>query len=120
MTKRKAELVEIAQALDISDAEGKITDLIKNIQAHLDSNEATLSKTSLFRGLYGRRHRWVYSDIAVGRAQHRRHPADSDSGTPMSDMVVASGARGRKSMSKAVDKLVDAANIPLPESPIKM
>ena len=53
--KRKHELVEIAEALNISDPEAKMAELKDKIQAYLDSNETTLSKTPQFKGLYGKK-----------------------------------------------------------------
>jgi len=57
LTKRKSELYNIAEALDIGDSEAKRDDLIKAIQAYLDSNETTLMNSTTFKGLYGRRHK---------------------------------------------------------------
>jgi hypothetical protein len=53
--KRKHELVEIAEALNISDPEAKMTELKEKIQSYLDTNETKLSKTPQFKGLYGRK-----------------------------------------------------------------
>ncbi|EIW68709.1 hypothetical protein TREMEDRAFT_44531 [Tremella mesenterica DSM 1558] len=104
--KRKAELVEIAQALDIPDADAKISELVKKIQQHLDMNETSLSKSPMFKGLYNK----------------KKTHADSETDTPLSDAkaaVVSTVVKGRKSINKAIDKVVDAAaNIPLPETPV--
>jgi len=50
--KRKHELVEIAEALDISDPEAKMTELKDKIQAYLNTNETSLSTNPQFKGLY--------------------------------------------------------------------
>ncbi|ORY26899.1 hypothetical protein BCR39DRAFT_540018 [Naematelia encephala] len=106
MQKRKPELVEIAQALEL-DAEAKVSDLIKNIQAHLDSNETSLSNTPMFKGLYHKSHR-----------RSTGNNSSEDGGViPVVEIKTAVG-RGRKSINKMLDKVVDAANIPLPDSPV--
>jgi hypothetical protein len=56
-SKRKHELVEIAEALNISDPEAKLTELKDKIQNHLNANETSLSVTPQFKGLYGRKRR---------------------------------------------------------------
>lgn len=57
--KRKHELVEIAEALNISDPEAKMTELKDKIQAYLDANETKLAKTPQFKGLYGKKRQYV-------------------------------------------------------------
>ena len=57
LTKRKAELSEIAQSLGLSDPEAKVNDLVKNIQGHLDANETALLQSPMFKGLYARKAR---------------------------------------------------------------
>ncbi|KAK1926409.1 hypothetical protein DB88DRAFT_481707 [Papiliotrema laurentii] len=109
--KRKADLVEIAQALGVPEADAKIADLIKNIHAHLEANEAELSQSPRFKGLYSR------------RARH--HSDESDTPLEVRDVkqaVEGSVKKGRKSVNKALDKVanVDPASIALPESPINV
>ena len=78
--KRRPELVEIAQALEL-DASAKMADLVKSIQSHLDTNEDTLSKSPMFKGLYSRRRKWarptqgngVVLTTATLRAMPKRH-----------------------------------------------
>lgn len=55
--KRKEELLEIAQQLDIAglDDKSKKADLIKTIQSHLDEKAPELRDSPEYRGLYGRR-----------------------------------------------------------------
>jgi hypothetical protein len=57
--KRKHELVEIAEALNISDPEAKMTDLKDKIQTYLNTNETSLSTSTQFKGLYHKKRRWV-------------------------------------------------------------
>ena len=61
LAKRKPELVEIADALDISEPDARMSSLVKKIQAHLESNESTLSRDLTFKGLYVRRREWVWA-----------------------------------------------------------
>ncbi|WVF70078.1 hypothetical protein IAT40_004865 [Kwoniella sp. CBS 6097] len=120
-SKRKNDLIEIADALGITDTEARVVDLVKNIQATLDEKEDQLAKDPRFRGLY-------YKKRASGT-----HPPDSDSDSPsfspagasadVKAVVSSTVKSGRKSLSKAADRLqnvVDAANLPLPESPIAL
>lgn len=58
-SKRKHELVEIAEALNISDPEAKMTELKDKIQSYLDTNESKLSKDAQFKGLYGKKRLYV-------------------------------------------------------------
>lgn len=53
-TKRRADLVEIAEALGL-ETEAKMAELKESIQQYLDQNEADLSNKAQFKGLYGRR-----------------------------------------------------------------
>ncbi|WVQ97807.1 hypothetical protein IAU59_004922 [Kwoniella sp. CBS 9459] len=119
--KRKNDLIEIADALGLTDTEARVVDLVKNIQATLDEKEDQLAKDPRFRGLY-------YKKRASGT-----HPPDSDSDSPSFSAAGASAdvkavvnstvKSGRKSLSKAADRLqnvVDAANVPLPESPVAL
>jgi len=53
--KRKHEVVEIAEALNINDPEAKLADLRDKIQNHLNINQTTLSLDPRFKGLYVRR-----------------------------------------------------------------
>ncbi|KAH7911785.1 hypothetical protein BJ138DRAFT_1149773 [Hygrophoropsis aurantiaca] len=53
-TKKKAELLEIAQALRISDA-GTKEDLQIRIKKHLDKNQADLEDAPAFAGLFGKK-----------------------------------------------------------------
>lgn len=62
-SKRKHELVEIAEALNISDPEAKMTELKDKIQSYLDVNETKLAKTPQFKGLYGRKR--LYVDVLI-------------------------------------------------------
>jgi len=48
-------VVEIAEALNISDPEAKLADLRDKIQNHLNLNQTTLSVDPQFKGLYVRR-----------------------------------------------------------------
>ncbi|WVW78753.1 hypothetical protein I302_100714 [Kwoniella bestiolae CBS 10118] len=116
-SKRKSDLAEIAESLGISDPEARVADLVKNIQAHLDRNESVLSKDARYKGLY-------YKKRASGT-----HPPDSDSESPtitaadVKAQIVSTAKSSRKSINKAVDKVqatIDAANVPLPESPIAL
>lgn len=59
-SKRKHELVEIAEALNISDPEAKMTELKEKIQSYLDINESKLVKEAQFKGLYGRKRAYVH------------------------------------------------------------
>jgi hypothetical protein len=54
-SKRKHELVEIAEALNISDPEAKLPELKDKIQNYLNTNETSLSNVPQFKGLYGRK-----------------------------------------------------------------
>ncbi|WWC87213.1 uncharacterized protein L201_002100 [Kwoniella dendrophila CBS 6074] len=114
-SKRKSDLVEIAESLGINNPEARVADLVKSIQAHLDRNETTLSQDSRYKGLY-------YKKRASGT-----HPPDSDSESPVAadikSTIVSTAKASRKSINKAVDKVqatIEAANIPLPESPIAL
>lgn len=52
-----------------------------------------------------------------------RHAESDSSETPMADLGKAAGdvmKSGRKSLNKAIEKVVDAASIPLPETPVNM
>nr|XP_031861908.1 uncharacterized protein CI109_002738 [Kwoniella shandongensis]KAA5528980.1 hypothetical protein CI109_002738 [Kwoniella shandongensis] len=115
LTKRKNDLVEIAQALGLPDTDARIADLVRNIQSHLEANETELIQSPRFKGLYKKR-------------SSGTHPPDSDSESPsasndVKNVVTAGIKSSRKSMNKAFDKVqsvVDAANIPLPESPVSL
>jgi hypothetical protein len=48
-------VVEIAEALNISDPEAKLADLRDQIQNHLNNNQSTLTVDPRFKGLYVRR-----------------------------------------------------------------
>ncbi|WWD00291.1 hypothetical protein V866_007201 [Kwoniella sp. B9012] len=118
-SKRKSDLVEIAESLGISDPEARVADLVKTIQAHLDRNESSLSKDARYKGLY-------YKKRASGT-----HPLDSDSESPtitataadVKSQIVSTAKSSRKSINKAIDKVqatIDAANVPLPDSPVAL
>ncbi|WRT65035.1 uncharacterized protein IL334_001977 [Kwoniella shivajii] len=117
-SKRKSDLIEIADSLGISaDSRSTVADYIKIIQSHLDTNENTLSRDARYKGLY-------YKKRASGT-----HPPDSDSESPpitaadVKATVVATAKSSRKSINRAIDKVqgvIDAANIPLPDSPIAL
>ncbi|KAK8846755.1 hypothetical protein IAR55_005843 [Kwoniella newhampshirensis] len=115
LTKRKNDLVEIATALGLPETEARIADLIKSIQSHLEANESSLSQSPQFKGLYKKR-------------SSGTHPPDSDSespsaGTDIKSTVTTGVKQSRKSINKAFDRIqsaVDAANIPLPESPVSI
>ncbi|KIJ60436.1 hypothetical protein HYDPIDRAFT_32241 [Hydnomerulius pinastri MD-312] len=64
--KKKAELQEIAQALDISDA-GTKEDIQNRIKKHLDQNQSQLEANPVFAGLFGRRKRSVQPQFANAR-----------------------------------------------------
>lgn len=53
--KRKHEVIEIAEALNINDPEARLVDLRDKIQNHLNINQTTLSVDPQFKGLYVRR-----------------------------------------------------------------
>ncbi|WWC67669.1 uncharacterized protein I206_101580 [Kwoniella pini CBS 10737] len=111
-SKRKSDLTEIAESLGISDPEAKVADLVKSIQSYLDKNETTLSKDNRYKGLY-------YKKRASGT-----HPPDSDSESPSaSDIKNTVLKSSRKSINRTLDKVqatIEAANIPLPESPVAL
>ncbi|RSH88023.1 uncharacterized protein EHS24_000547 [Apiotrichum porosum] len=100
VAKRKSDLVEIADALGIKDQEGTNIELRERIQSKLDANADSLRTTDAFKGLYGR---------------SRRHQTSDGSDTPAPEKTPG---RGRRSINKTLEKIVDAANIPLPDSPL--
>ncbi|KAL7418538.1 hypothetical protein Q5752_006996 [Cryptotrichosporon argae] len=107
-TKRKAELVDIAATLGLpAAAEARMAELREAIQARLDADDA-LRDDPVFRGLYSQRRRPT------------RAESESDTpafGTPDVKAAVAYvAARGRKSVTRALET-VQAADIPLPDSP---
>ena len=54
-TKKRSDLVEIANALELPYTDVKVSDLVKKIQDYLALNEGTLGQSPMFKGLYGRR-----------------------------------------------------------------
>ena len=55
------------------------------------------------------------------KGSEHRHPVDSDSESPaveVKDPLEHLVRRGRKSINKTVQSTIDAANIPLPDSPL--
>ena len=86
--KRKHELVEIAEALEISDPEAKMSELKDKIQAYLDANETKLSKTPQFKGLYGRKR--LYVDTSSSDRSQSRVMTDIGTALPlMRDLLSA-------------------------------
>ncbi|GFZ49155.1 hypothetical protein JCM24511_06905, partial [Saitozyma sp. JCM 24511] len=111
LNKRKAELVEIASALKL-DADAKMTDMIKSIQGYLEAHEPELREAPMFKGLYGSRR---------GRASGGHGETDSEPSETVTGAIASATKKSRKSINKAIDRVtetIDAASIPLPETPI--
>ncbi|WOO79437.1 uncharacterized protein LOC62_02G002958 [Vanrija pseudolonga] len=105
--KRKGEIVEIAQALSIDTTDGKLVELRERVQEKLDTESDSLKADPRFKGLYQRRPRTQASDSDPGA-----ETPGPEAKTPAS--------RVRKSINKTLEKIVDAANIPLPDSPLSV
>ncbi|BEI87232.1 hypothetical protein CcaverHIS002_0705780 [Cutaneotrichosporon cavernicola] len=102
--KRKADLVEIAEALGVDDAASKnMVTLREDIQTRLDTDAEKYRTHPQFEGLYRRT-----------RRSHVEANDDSDSPAPEKT------PRTRRSLAKVVDHLTEAASVPLPDSPAKV
>ncbi|KAK4689777.1 hypothetical protein P7C73_g325, partial [Tremellales sp. Uapishka_1] len=115
-TKRKSELIELAEALHVPNIEGKMAAVVKQIQTFLDENEPTLSILPEFKGLYYKKR----SSTARSPSHLNGSDTESTSGDVKS-AIMASARKSRKSINKAIEKVqssFDAASIPLPESPV--
>ncbi|CAK9782340.1 hypothetical protein CC85DRAFT_282382 [Cutaneotrichosporon oleaginosum] len=99
--KRKADLVEIAEALGVDDASSKnMATLREDIQGRLDSEADKYRTDPKFEGLYR-------------RTRRSQADASDDSDSPAREKT----PRARRSLAKATDRLTEAANVPLPDSP---
>lgn len=109
--KRKADLQEIANALHLGDIEGTMIELRERIQSKLDQEAQNLRNSDMFKGLYsGRRTKWVSFCGTTGLTFRTSDESD----TPVSSEKTPA----RRRINKAVDRLAEAANIPLPDSPL--
>ena len=119
LTKRKAELTEIASSLGLPDPEAKMTDLIKSIQEHLDANEKALMQSPVYKGLFVRRRRVRQATGRKVLILYHRHADGETPGPDVRSAVDGVIKRSRKSLNKLTDAL-DPAKIPLPDTPVSV
>ncbi|TYJ52701.1 hypothetical protein B9479_006707 [Cryptococcus floricola] len=125
LSKRKPELVDIAAALGIPTDDVRVSDLVKNIQSQLDTRESTLAQDPIFKGLYFKKRssHGNGNGIGIGTPERSHSPPMATPHTEIKRSVTGSARKAGASINKALDRvqeLVDAANVPLPESPSKV
>ncbi|ODN75376.1 hypothetical protein, variant 1 [Cryptococcus amylolentus CBS 6039] len=125
LSKRKPELVDIAAALGIPTDDVRVSDLVKNIQSQLDTRESTLAQDPIFKGLYFKKRssHGNGNGIGIGTPERSHSPSMATPHTEIKRSVTGSARKAGASINKALDRvqeLVDAANVPLPESPLSL
>jgi hypothetical protein len=131
--KRKHEVVEIAEALNINEPEAKLSDLRDKIQNHLNLNQTTLSVDPRFKGLYGRRRTWVWNSYNHYFLSSGVLGTNCNTNNGSRLLIISTGSispdgevkatvndtakKVRKSVSKVFDNTLEVANGVLPESP---
>ncbi|WVQ76805.1 hypothetical protein IAR50_006479 [Cryptococcus sp. DSM 104548] len=124
LSKRKPELLDIAAALGIPTDDVRVSELVKNIQSQLETRESTLSQDPTFKGLYfKKRSSHGGNGNGIGTPERSHSPSVATPGTEVKKSVSSSARQAGASINKALDRvqeLVDAANVPLPESPLSL
>ncbi|WVQ84043.1 hypothetical protein IAT38_006188 [Cryptococcus sp. DSM 104549] len=122
--KRKPELLEIAAALGLTgiNDDSRNVEIVKGIQAHLEAKETELLANPQFKGLYYKRRQSSRDGNGTHTPEREtaspsRAPDTVDIRKPLASVTKAR-ASINKTLGRVQEAVVDAASVPLPESPI--